>query len=98
MVVRCSRCPDILVHSYCWFLGHCSPFKMHQSSKFLRRSRGTKHTHGRNYALSTSSDGMAASNVTSPKDTNITHFLDWSIVSISPNILNLPVLASKIYC
>lgn len=71
---------------------------MHQSSNFLRRSRRTKYTYGHNHALFTSSDGMAASDIASPKDTTIIRFFDWSVVSNTPNISDHLVQASKIYC
>lgn len=67
---------------------------MYRSTQVLHLSRGGKHTHGHRHALSTCSDGMAASDVKNPKDTVITHFLDWSVVSLAPETLNMTVQPS----
>ncbi len=89
MVDCCCDYPDFLVQPYRWLLGHFCRFKMRRSSTLLHRSRGTKHTHRYNHALSTSSNGMGATDVASPKDTGISDFIDWGIVSLAPKTFSM---------
>ena len=71
---------------------------MRQSSTLLRRSRSFKHTYRHRHALSTASNGMGHSDVASPKDTFITHLLDWGVVGLAPNAFNDFVHESRILC